>query len=273
MGGGILFQLMVGDQVDLRDRRCAVVDPTGELWPVLVAEAEQRNRDVIWETPRRRGAPGATGERSRAEAAAPALPARALRAGPGRARRRGPLGARRGRRAAGLRAARPGDPGGAPAALAARLPHRRADLHRAARTGSRSVVNEEVRRRRCAAAELEPRLVEQLSKPRAALHLGPGAPARATAASSRPSAENEVRTFGVPLGGPDAALPAGHDRRAAADEPGAGGEAAAHLGAPGLGRHALPADARQAPRRRGHGRDAGRRLPRRPRPGPSTTGR
>ncbi len=49
MGGGIAFQLLVGDQVDLRDRACAVVDPTGELWPVLVAAAEQRNSQGIWE--------------------------------------------------------------------------------------------------------------------------------------------------------------------------------------------------------------------------------
>lgn len=49
MGGGIAFQLLVGDQVDLRERVCAVVDPTGELWPVLAAAAESRNSQAIWE--------------------------------------------------------------------------------------------------------------------------------------------------------------------------------------------------------------------------------
>ena len=49
MGGGIVFQVMVGDQVDLRDRHGAVVDPTGELWPVLEAAAAQRNAHAIWE--------------------------------------------------------------------------------------------------------------------------------------------------------------------------------------------------------------------------------
>lgn len=49
MGGGLLFRLLVSDQVDLTERRCAVVDPTGELWPVLEAAAATRNREGIWE--------------------------------------------------------------------------------------------------------------------------------------------------------------------------------------------------------------------------------
>ena len=49
MGGSILFQLMVKDQVDLTDRHCAVVDPTGELLAVLQAAAQERNAEEIWE--------------------------------------------------------------------------------------------------------------------------------------------------------------------------------------------------------------------------------
>lgn len=49
MGGGIAFQLLVGDQVDLRDRSLAVVDPTGELWPVLEVAAQERNERTVWE--------------------------------------------------------------------------------------------------------------------------------------------------------------------------------------------------------------------------------
>jgi len=50
MGGSILAQVLLKDQVDLSERRCAVVDPTGELWPVLEAAARERNEEHIWET-------------------------------------------------------------------------------------------------------------------------------------------------------------------------------------------------------------------------------
>ena len=48
MGGGIAFQVAMEDRVDLSDRACAVVDPTGELWPVLAEASDHRNRVVIW---------------------------------------------------------------------------------------------------------------------------------------------------------------------------------------------------------------------------------
>lgn len=51
MGGGIAFQVLVKDKVDLDDRVCAVVDPTGELWPVLEAAAAERNAKGIWKAP------------------------------------------------------------------------------------------------------------------------------------------------------------------------------------------------------------------------------
>ncbi len=49
MGGGLFFQVVMSDQVDLRERGCAVVDPSGELWPVIAAAAEERNAAGIWE--------------------------------------------------------------------------------------------------------------------------------------------------------------------------------------------------------------------------------
>lgn len=51
MGGSIVFQLLVKDQVDLTDRKLVVVDPTGELWPVLQAAAQARNEKGIWAPP------------------------------------------------------------------------------------------------------------------------------------------------------------------------------------------------------------------------------
>jgi len=50
MGGSIGVQILLKDQVDLDDRACAIVDPTGELWPVLEAAAKERNEERIWET-------------------------------------------------------------------------------------------------------------------------------------------------------------------------------------------------------------------------------
>ena len=49
MGGGLTFQLLMEDQVDLTERVCAVVDPTGELWPALAAAVEHRNAEEIWD--------------------------------------------------------------------------------------------------------------------------------------------------------------------------------------------------------------------------------
>ena len=56
MGGGLFFQIMLKDKVDLRERKCAIVDQTGKLWPALEAAATQRNAQGIWK-------PGDDGER------------------------------------------------------------------------------------------------------------------------------------------------------------------------------------------------------------------
>lgn len=50
LGGSALVQVLLGDRVDLSDRHCAIVDPSGELWPVLQAAAQTRNAEGIWET-------------------------------------------------------------------------------------------------------------------------------------------------------------------------------------------------------------------------------
>ncbi len=48
MGGSILAQLFLKDQVDLEERVCAVVDETGELYPVLEEMVSARNELGIW---------------------------------------------------------------------------------------------------------------------------------------------------------------------------------------------------------------------------------
>ncbi|MEM7306346.1 MAG: ABC transporter permease [Planctomycetota bacterium] len=49
MGAGIAFQIVMEDRVDLSERRCAVFDASGQLWPALEAAAERRNAEEIWE--------------------------------------------------------------------------------------------------------------------------------------------------------------------------------------------------------------------------------
>ena len=56
MGGSAVVQVLLKDQVDLEVRRCAVVDPTGELWPVLEAAVKERNA-AVWETSEEGGEP------------------------------------------------------------------------------------------------------------------------------------------------------------------------------------------------------------------------
>ncbi len=49
MGGSLLFQAFVQDRVDLDDRHLAVVDPTGELWSVLEKANDRRTEEAIFE--------------------------------------------------------------------------------------------------------------------------------------------------------------------------------------------------------------------------------
>lgn len=49
MFGGILVMSTVRDQVDLRDRRFAVVDRTGRLWDAIEQAAEQREEQEVYE--------------------------------------------------------------------------------------------------------------------------------------------------------------------------------------------------------------------------------
>lgn len=63
MGGGIVFQNVMEDRVDLTPRKLAVYDSTGELWPVLVAAAEARNEFGIWAPPEEDAEPSVESER------------------------------------------------------------------------------------------------------------------------------------------------------------------------------------------------------------------
>ena len=47
MGGAFAVQYLTRDQVDISDRRVAIIDNTGKLFPALAAEAEQRNKTVF----------------------------------------------------------------------------------------------------------------------------------------------------------------------------------------------------------------------------------
>ena len=48
MGGGVAFQILMKDRVDLDERRFAIVDPTGELWPLIEQAVSTRNEREIW---------------------------------------------------------------------------------------------------------------------------------------------------------------------------------------------------------------------------------
>ncbi len=47
MGGSVVVQGLLHDRVDLTERKCVVVDPTGELWPVLERAVAERNA-AVW---------------------------------------------------------------------------------------------------------------------------------------------------------------------------------------------------------------------------------
>lgn len=49
MGGSLVANVLLADQVDLSERGCAVVDPTGELWPVLEAANAARSAEGVFE--------------------------------------------------------------------------------------------------------------------------------------------------------------------------------------------------------------------------------
>ncbi len=48
MGGGIAFQATMGDRVDTREKRVAVIDYTGRIFDVLAKAAHQRNTEEIF---------------------------------------------------------------------------------------------------------------------------------------------------------------------------------------------------------------------------------
>src|SRR5436190_10198754 len=48
-GGGILVQVLLRNNVDIRDKRVAVVDNTGQLFDALQAASQVRNQTQIYE--------------------------------------------------------------------------------------------------------------------------------------------------------------------------------------------------------------------------------
>lgn len=48
MGGSIAAQVMLAKQTDLTDRRCAIVDGSGDLYQTLAEAARERNQNGIW---------------------------------------------------------------------------------------------------------------------------------------------------------------------------------------------------------------------------------
>ncbi len=67
MTGGLVFQKVMGDRVDLTPRTLAVYDPGGEIWPTLVAAADARNTHGIWEQPEEDAEEGAEPKQRRPE--------------------------------------------------------------------------------------------------------------------------------------------------------------------------------------------------------------
>jgi len=57
MGGSIAAQILLADNKDLSDRRCAIVDGTGNLYEVLEEASEQRNESGIWSAAEEGGEP------------------------------------------------------------------------------------------------------------------------------------------------------------------------------------------------------------------------
>jgi len=195
MGGGIAFQVAMEDRVDLTDRVCAVVDPTGELWPVLEERAEQRNRNVIWS----KDEDGRLAEEGERKQLRPRFllerfePAEGERADVALSRR-----------------VQDGELQGFvlidPDVLERRLVLRPLAYHTDEPTFTElpewleDVVNEEVLRRRYEEAELDGALVEKLSK-RLPLTTWGLVKQREDGTVEEADQENELRTFGIPFVG------------------------------------------------------------------------
>lgn len=50
MGGGIAMQVLLEDHVDITDRKCAIVDRSGFLYPILEARNSERERSRVFKT-------------------------------------------------------------------------------------------------------------------------------------------------------------------------------------------------------------------------------
>jgi ABC-2 type transport system permease protein len=187
MGGSIVFQVMLDDQVDLRERTCAVVDSTGELYPVLESALAERN-ESIWETDEE------TGERTQTR------PAFALEVcvPDGDERVDVALSARvesgdlHGFLLIGEYVLSSGDMGERPLAY-----HTREPTFTELPDWLESTLNEEVRRRRFDAAGVDRELVAKLDR-RVRLSTWGLAAERSDGTVEEAEEENELRTFGIP---------------------------------------------------------------------------
>ncbi|MCP3915888.1 MAG: ABC transporter permease [bacterium] len=188
LGGGLLFQVAMQDQVDLRERRCAVFDPSGELWPVLEAAANGRNTHGIWEAKEEESEP----EQVRPEFAL---------------ERYVPEDGERPDVALSERV-RAGDLQGFvlldPSLLGSDLTDRPLAYHTDEPTFTElprwieGVVNEEVRRRRFEAADMDRELAESLVRPVKLTTWGL-ASTRADGGVDEAEKESDVRTFVIPF--------------------------------------------------------------------------
>lgn len=189
MGGGLLFQVAMKDQVDLRERRCAVFDPSGELWPALEAAAESRNEKGIWEL-------SEDGERVQRR---PAFVLKRYEPGDGE---RPDIALSERVRNKELQGFVLLDP----SLLGDTLSERPLAYHTAEPTFTElprwieGVVNEEVRRRRFEAADMDRELAERLGR-KVDLTTWGLANARADGTVDEAEKENKARTFGIPFAG------------------------------------------------------------------------
>ncbi|HED64578.1 MAG TPA: ABC transporter permease [Planctomycetes bacterium] len=190
MAGSILVQVALKDQVDLELRRCAVVDPTGELMEVLERAVVERN-EAIFETDEE------TGERKQIRpefALERFVPTEGERADIVLSKRveDGEL--------TGFLILSSGilDPDAVPTEDAL-VYHTDEPTFTELPNWLESVVNSEVRRRRFEAAKLDPTLVARLNRAVPMRTFGL-AHLRKDGTVAEAEEENKARTFGVPAG-------------------------------------------------------------------------
>lgn len=189
MGGSILFQKFMGDQVDLDPRKCAVVDPTGDQWSTLSAAAEMRNEKAIWAPPTDGGEPEQTRPKFELERYVPAADERPDAVLSERVRD-GELD--------GFVLVAPGLVDGS-AKERAFVYHTNEPTFTELPNWIEEVVNADVRRRRFSAANMDPDLAMELSK-KVRLKTYGLAETKDDGTVAEAEEESDVRTFVIPFG-------------------------------------------------------------------------